>query len=184
MAGEVEQAIQLEFEQFAQAQPGAAQDGQAVAGERVGEVGDGGHHVAVVIGGERTGQRPIQPWDVPGVQQPGRRSFGPAPDREIIEERAQVDHGPFGHRRGDRSVTGDPAPPGSTVVVAQEPFQVGAGQLRQPTHLGVRGGEVLAEHDQAVRAQRQGARSQRGRHQREVAQRDLADLRLRDVRGE
>ena len=35
VTGEVEQAVQLEVEQFAQAQPGAAQDGQAVAGERV-----------------------------------------------------------------------------------------------------------------------------------------------------
>jgi len=61
---------------------------------------------------------------------------------------------------------------------------VGAGQFRQPPHLGVRGGQVLGEHDQAVRAQRKGARAQRGRDQREIAQRDLTDLGLGDVCGQ
>ena len=148
-----------------------------MSGEGVGELGDGGHQVPVVIGCECSGQRPVQAGNVPRVQHPGRGALGPAPDGEVVEERAQVDHGPLGHRRRDRLVAGDAAPPGTAVVVGEESFQVGAGRLRQPAHLGVSGGEVLAEHDQAVRAQCEGAQAQCGRDESEIAQRDLTDLR-------
>jgi len=43
VAGEIDQAVQLKVEQFAQAQPSATQDGQAMAGERACNIGDGGH---------------------------------------------------------------------------------------------------------------------------------------------
>jgi len=67
VAGEVEQAVQLEVEQFAQAQSGATQNRQPVPGEGVGELGDGGHQLSVVVGGQCAGQRPVQPGDVTGI---------------------------------------------------------------------------------------------------------------------
>lgn len=53
--GGVPQAVELEVEQLAQAHSGAAQDGEAVAGEGVAESGDGGHEVTVDVGRERSG---------------------------------------------------------------------------------------------------------------------------------
>ena len=151
MAGEVQQAVQFEVEQLAEADAGAAQDHQTVPGERIRQPGDRGHQVAVVVGDERAGQRLVQARDVARVQQSLGGALRPAPDGEVAEERPQVHHRPLGHRRGDRLVAGDPAAPRATVVVGQERLEMCSGQLRQPPHLGVRGRQVLAEHDQAVR---------------------------------
>src|SRR5665648_755000 len=95
VAGEIEHAVQLEVKELPEPQPGAAQDRQPVPGKRVSEVIDGGHQVPVMIGREGSGQRPVQSRDVAWVQQSGRGTLGPAPDGEVFEERAQVNHGPF-----------------------------------------------------------------------------------------
>ena len=158
VAGEVEQAVQLEVAQFAQAKSSAAQDRQRVPGEGVGQLRDGSHQVSVVVGGQRPGQRSVQPGDVPGVDQRGGRAVGPAPDGEVLEERAQVDHGSLGDRGRDWLVSGDSPAPGPAVVVGEESLKVGAGQLWKPGHLAVVGGEVFAEHE-AVRAYRRDHRA-------------------------
>jgi hypothetical protein len=81
----------------------------------------------------------------------------------------------------DRLFPSDAPAAGSVVAVGEEPLQV-AGELRQLPHLGMGHVQILAEHDQTVRAQR--CSGTRGRDQREIAQRDPTDLRLRDTRGE
>jgi len=150
-----------------------------------GEDRRGGHQVAVVIGGERTGQRPIQPWDVPGVQQPGRRSFGPAPDREVIEERAQVDHGPCwtptpatGRSRATRPARVDGGCSSGTLPV-------GAVQLRQPdAPRGARRRGTRRTRSGCPRANARVPGRSRAAPARGSANATLADLRLRNVRGE
>ena len=63
---------------------------------------------------------------------------------------------------------------------ARAALDVLAVQLGQAADVRVGGGQVLAEHDQAVGAQADGVRPQRGRHRGQVAQRGRADAGLAD----
>ena len=112
VAGRVPDAVQLEVEQFAEADAGAAQQGQSDAGERVVELVDCGHQVPVDIGWQCSRQRFVEAGDVAGEQQPTWWAFGPAPERDVIEEAAQVDDSAFADRRGHGLVAGDATAPG------------------------------------------------------------------------
>jgi hypothetical protein len=79
VAGGVPDAVQLEVEQLAQPDAGAAQHGQPGAGERVGQLADGRHQVPVGVRWQGAGQRPVQPGDIGGEQQPCGRPLGIPP---------------------------------------------------------------------------------------------------------
>ena len=180
VAGRIPDAVQLQVEQLAEPDAGAAQHGQPGAGERVGKLADGGHQVPVGIRWQGAGQRFVQPGNVGGEQQPPGRSLGPAPQGQVAEETAQVDDGPLADCRGDGLVAGEAAAPGPLVVPAQESLDVLAVQLGQAADARMGGGQVLGEHDQAVSAQTDRVGPQRGRHGGQVAQRGRADAGLAD----
>lgn len=166
--------------QLTETHPGAPQDGEPEAGEDVAEPGDGGHEVAVGIGGEGPGQGPIETGHVGAEQERPWGPLGPAPDGEVLEEGPQVHHRALRRRERHRRGAGHAAAPGPAVVPGQEAFEVRPFELLEPTHRGVVSGEVLAEHDEAVGPQDHGGRAQRRAHDLEVAQRDRADLGLGD----
>ena len=180
VAGGVPDAVQLEVEQLAEADAGAAQHGQPGAGERVGQLADGCHQVPVAVGWQGAGQRLVQPGDIGREQQPRGRPPGIPPQRQVVEEAAQVDDGPLADHRGDGLVAGDPAAPGPLVVVSQESLDVLAGELGQAADVRMSGRKILGEHDQAVGTQADRVRPQRGSHGGQVAQRGRADAGLAD----
>jgi len=95
--------------------------------------------VAVGVWWQGAGQRPVQPGNVGGEQQPPGWPLGPAPQGQVVEEAAQVDDGPLADHRRDGLVAGDPAAPGPLVVVGQESLDVLAGELGQAADVRVGG---------------------------------------------
>src|SRR5262249_61566843 len=65
------------------------------------------------------------------AERPPRRPLGPAPQGQVVEEAAQVDHGPLADRGRDGLVAGEAAAPGPLVVVGQETLGVLAGEVGQ-----------------------------------------------------
>src|SRR5262249_53878813 len=91
VAGKVPDADQLEVEQHAQADAGAAQHGQPGAGERVGQLADGRDQVPVSVRRQGAGRRPVQPGDVTGnSSRRGGRSAQPHSARSSKKQRRSM----------------------------------------------------------------------------------------------
>jgi hypothetical protein len=99
----VDEVVELEIEQLADAQPGVAQHGDADAGEPVLEPRDGGHDRGVDVGRERAWQRLGLARDVGVEHQPSSWRVSPAPRGDVVQEGAHGDGGMGVHVRADGS---------------------------------------------------------------------------------
>jgi hypothetical protein len=129
MAGELPQAIQLEIEQLPQPQSGAAQQDDPSPGHDIVELMNGGHECSVDVGWHSSGQWCEKAGKVTAVQNQGRWPVGPTPDRDVVEEAAEVADGRA------RPEPATPSPACAAGVVAEEILQVGPGKLTQGADL-------------------------------------------------
>jgi len=88
VAGEVEQAVEFEVQQFPDAHAGGAQQLQSRAAEGVVEPSDGGHQRGILVRWQGAGHRLGQPRQVGDEQQSAPRRRRPAPVGDVLEEAA------------------------------------------------------------------------------------------------
>lgn len=100
----VPQTVELEIQQLSEAEAGAPQDAKSGAGEGVVEPADGCHQIPVDIGSERPWQRAVEARHVRGEEELASRPLCPTPDRDVLEEGAQIDDGVLGHAGRHRLV--------------------------------------------------------------------------------
>ncbi|MCR6492089.1 hypothetical protein [Cellulomonas sp. P24] len=85
-SGVVDDGVELEVEQFPDAQARAAQHGQPGAGERVVQLGNGAHQCGVDVGCEGAGQGTVELGDVGGEDESAGRCLVPAPGGDVVQE--------------------------------------------------------------------------------------------------
>jgi len=140
----VDDRVEFEFEQFADAETGAAQDRQRHASEGVVEVVDCGHQRLIDVGGECAREKRGLFGDVAGEHQ-SPRGCGPSPFGDVVEERAHADCCVSCDERSDSSV----AVIASTSTRGgppEERFDVAAFEVFDRVEFGERDGDELAEH--------------------------------------
>jgi hypothetical protein len=93
VVGVVDDTVEFEIEQFAEAQIGAAQDVDGAASGGVVELVDGGHEVSVAVGAQRSGDGFGEAWQVAAMDKRPGRSLRPSPQGEVLEERLERRHG-------------------------------------------------------------------------------------------
>ena len=178
----VGEAVEFEVEQFAGSQAGAAQDSDGAACGDVVEFVDGGHQVAVGVGAQRSGTARREAWEVAAMDERSWWSFGPAPERDVFEERLQRRDGSV--LAGDRHRLPVAA---AALVMGRVWFQVRnssmtrAVELIEPVDVGMVGREPHGEHLEGVASVLDRGRSQRCRARLEVALHEPTDLGLRDL---
>ena len=89
----VGEAVEFEVQEFAGSQAGAAQNSDRAACGDVVEFVDGGHQVAVGVGGQRSGDGGRDPGKVAAMEQWSWRPLGPTPQGDVFEEGLQRRHG-------------------------------------------------------------------------------------------
>ena len=179
---EVDDAAELEVQQFADPHAGCPQQPDPDASEAVFEPGDGGHQVPVHSRGQGPGHGLGQAGDVTEEQQPLGRRGGPAPFGDVFEEHPQVDDIVVerGQRDGLAGSVGSPPRPGAGP--RQERLDVaGAVELVEPDCVGVVVGQPVAQHPDGLDAPETGRGPQCGGDVGGVADDVPADLGLGDV---
>lgn len=127
----VDDAVELEVEQLAEAQAGAWEHDESAAGEGVLELVDGAHQRGVVVGNQRARQRPLETGDGGGEHELVAGLFGPAPQGDVVEEVADREQGGVRDGGRDRLAARDPAASEAGGVVAQERLDVASVELAQ-----------------------------------------------------
>jgi hypothetical protein len=87
VASEVQQAVQFQIEQFADAQPVARSSSRPVRTSVSSRFA-----MAVDVWGQRSRQRVGGAWDVGVKQQPPRRRRRPTPAGDVFKKATQIDH--------------------------------------------------------------------------------------------
>src|SRR5262249_8515707 len=91
VGAEVDETVQFEVQQFADAQPGGSQHDDGGGGEVVVEAVDGGHQVTVDSWWQGSWEGFGEAGQVGEEEQPAGRLAGPAPRRDVFEEHTQID---------------------------------------------------------------------------------------------
>jgi hypothetical protein len=184
VAGEVDQAVELQVEHLPDPHAGGAKELQAGAGEDVVQPGDGAHQRPVGVRRQRPRHGLGQARDVGEEQQAPARRRCPAPVDDVLEEAAQVhdvlvvdDHAD-GPAAAARAAPGPGPCPGEIGLGVRGPVD-----LVKALDLGMVLGEVVEEHHQGLGPPGHGGGPQRGADRGHVAQDLGAYLRLGDLRG-
>ena len=107
----VDDAVELEVQQFAGTHPGRPQQREAAQREGILEPGDGGHEVSVGVWTQRTRHGVGQSGQIGQEDEPALRSSRPTPLRDVLEEGAQIDDVVMEYGHPHRLVTTVSAPP-------------------------------------------------------------------------
>jgi hypothetical protein len=89
----VDEAVEFEVEELAEAEAGAAQDADGEAGGGISESVDAGHQVAVSVGRERPRDCVGQPGKIASMHERPCGPVSPSPQGEVFEERLEGGHG-------------------------------------------------------------------------------------------
>jgi hypothetical protein len=142
---------------------------------------NGGHERTVDVGWQSSGQWCRKAGKVAAVQNESRWPVGPTPDRDVVEEAAEVSDGAgvVADRDGAPGAS-DPSPAGAASVVAEEILQMAPGKLTQGADLGMMLAEPHPEQGQARGAGLNRLGTQGRRDDAQVANERITDDRLRN----